>query len=138
MPIRLGKIQGHLRNLIGKLKVNNSFQKHVCDSHYKRKEKGGNKDQGRDKWKTSTTNNGREGIVLSLYNHSSYNITLHYNYIITLYYHSSYNSNQNLLQIILYGHEKLSLDANKKILEATLKYIQASDNAFSKFLSFFC
>ena len=36
-------------------------------------------------------------------------------------------SNEILLQILLYGHEKLSLDSNTKILEATLKYIQASE-----------
>ena len=36
-------------------------------------------------------------------------------------------SNENLLQIILYGHEKLPLDSNTKIIEATLKYIQASE-----------
>ena len=36
-------------------------------------------------------------------------------------------SNQNLLQILLYGHEKLSFYLNSKILEATLKYIQASE-----------
>ena len=33
--------------------------------------------------------------------------------------------NENLLQILLYGHDKLSFDLNSKILEATLKYIQA-------------
>ena len=36
-------------------------------------------------------------------------------------------SNENLLQIILYGHEKLPSDSNTKIIEATLKYIQASE-----------
>ena len=36
-------------------------------------------------------------------------------------------SNENLLKIILYGHEKLSLDSNAKILEASLKYIHASE-----------
>ena len=35
--------------------------------------------------------------------------------------------NENLLQILLYGHEKVSCDLNTKILEATLKYIQASE-----------
>ena len=35
--------------------------------------------------------------------------------------------NENLLQILLYGHEKLSFVLNTKILEATLKYIQASE-----------
>ena len=36
-------------------------------------------------------------------------------------------SNEALLQIILYAHEKLSLNSNTKILEATLKYIQISE-----------
>ena len=36
-------------------------------------------------------------------------------------------TNENLFQILLYGHEKLSYDLNTKILEATLKYIQASE-----------
>ena len=36
-------------------------------------------------------------------------------------------SNEALLQIILYGHEKLFLNSNTKILEATLKYIQTSE-----------
>ena len=36
-------------------------------------------------------------------------------------------TNENLLQILLYGHEKLSFVLNTKILEATLKYIQASE-----------
>ena len=36
-------------------------------------------------------------------------------------------TNENLLQILLYGHEKLSFGINKKILEATLKCIQASE-----------
>ena len=35
-------------------------------------------------------------------------------------------SNQELLKILLYGHEQLSFDSNSKILTATLKYIQAS------------
>ena len=34
---------------------------------------------------------------------------------------------ENLLQILLYGHEKLSFDLKTRILEATLKYIQASE-----------
>ena len=38
-------------------------------------------------------------------------------------------SNEALLQIILYGHEKLSLNSNTKILEATLKYIQTSERS---------
>ena len=32
-------------------------------------------------------------------------------------------SNEELLKIILYGHEQLSLDSNAKILTATLEYI---------------
>ena len=32
-----------------------------------------------------------------------------------------------LLQILLYGHEKLPFDSNTSILDATLKYIQASE-----------
>ena len=36
-------------------------------------------------------------------------------------------TNENLLQILLYGHGKLSYDLNTKILEATLKCIQASE-----------
>ena len=35
-------------------------------------------------------------------------------------------SNEELLRIILYGHEHLIFDANAKILTATLEYIQAS------------
>ena len=35
-------------------------------------------------------------------------------------------SNQELLKIILYGHEQLSFDSNAKILTAILEYIQAS------------
>ena len=34
-------------------------------------------------------------------------------------------SNKELMQIFLYGHEKLPFDSNTNILEATLKYIQA-------------
>ena len=34
-------------------------------------------------------------------------------------------STENLLRILLYGHKKLSFFLNTKILEATLKYIQA-------------
>ena len=36
-------------------------------------------------------------------------------------------SNENLLKILLHGHKNLSFYLNKKILEATLKYIQASE-----------
>ena len=36
-------------------------------------------------------------------------------------------TNETLLQILLYGHEKLSFDLNTKILEATLNYIHASE-----------
>ena len=36
-------------------------------------------------------------------------------------------SNKELLQILLYGHEKLPFNSNKNILEATSKYIQASE-----------
>ena len=36
-------------------------------------------------------------------------------------------SNETLLQILLYGHEKLSFYLNTKVLKATLKYIQASE-----------
>ena len=36
-------------------------------------------------------------------------------------------SNKELLQILLYGHEKLPFNSNTNILEATLKYIQASE-----------
>ena len=35
-------------------------------------------------------------------------------------------SNEELLKIILYGHEQLSFDSNAKILTATLEYIKAS------------
>ena len=35
-------------------------------------------------------------------------------------------SNEDLLKIILYGHEQLPFDSNAKILTATLEYIQAS------------
>ena len=35
-------------------------------------------------------------------------------------------SNEELLKIILYGHEQLPFDSNAKILTATLEYIQAS------------
>ena len=35
-------------------------------------------------------------------------------------------SNEELLKIILYGHEQLPFDSNAKILIATLEYIQAS------------
>ena len=34
-------------------------------------------------------------------------------------------ANEELLKIILYGHEMLSFDANAEILTATLGYIQA-------------
>ena len=36
-------------------------------------------------------------------------------------------SNAALLQIILHGYEKLSLNSNTKILEETLNYIQTSE-----------
>ena len=36
-------------------------------------------------------------------------------------------TNETLLQLLLYGHEKLSFDLNTKILEATLNYIHASE-----------
>ena len=36
-------------------------------------------------------------------------------------------SNKELLQILLHGHEKLPFNSNTNILEATLKYIQASE-----------
>ncbi len=39
-------------------------------------------------------------------------------------------TNKNLLQIILYGHEKLSLVENTEILEATLNYIQSSERFY--------
>ena len=51
---------------------------------------------------------------------SSVNAILRHHELINL-------TNENLLQILLYGHEKLSYDLNTKILEATLKYIQASE-----------
>ena len=35
--------------------------------------------------------------------------------------------NKELLQILLYGHEKLPFDSNTNIIDATLKYIQASE-----------
>ena len=35
-------------------------------------------------------------------------------------------SNEELLKIILYGHEELPFDSNAKILTATLKYIHVS------------
>ena len=35
-------------------------------------------------------------------------------------------SNEELLKIILYGHEQLPFDSNAKILTAALEYIQAS------------
>ena len=35
--------------------------------------------------------------------------------------------NKELLQILLYGHEKLPFDSNTNIFDATLKYIQASE-----------
>ena len=35
-------------------------------------------------------------------------------------------SNEELLKIILHGHEQLSLDSNAKILTATLEYTQSS------------
>ena len=35
-------------------------------------------------------------------------------------------SNEELLKVILYGHEQLPFDSNAQILTATLKYIQAS------------
>ena len=35
-------------------------------------------------------------------------------------------SNEDLLKIIIYGHEELPLESNSKILAARLKYIQAS------------
>ena len=35
--------------------------------------------------------------------------------------------NNELLQILLYGHERLPFHSNKNILEATLKHIQATE-----------
>ena len=35
-------------------------------------------------------------------------------------------SNEELLKVILYGHEQLSFDPNAKILRATLEYIHIS------------
>lgn len=34
---------------------------------------------------------------------------------------------QEMLKVLLYGHERLSTDANKKILLLTLEYIHASE-----------
>ena len=36
-------------------------------------------------------------------------------------------SNEVLLKLILYGDERLAIDTNKKLLEATLKFIHASE-----------
>ena len=35
--------------------------------------------------------------------------------------------NKDSLEIVLYGHEKLSFDSNTKIPESTLRYIRASE-----------
>ena len=35
-------------------------------------------------------------------------------------------SNEELLKVILYGHEQLSFDSNEKILRAALEYIHIS------------
>ena len=35
-------------------------------------------------------------------------------------------SNEELLKVILYGHEQLCFDSNAKILRATLEYIHSS------------
>ena len=36
-------------------------------------------------------------------------------------------SNEVLLKFIVYGDERLTIDNNKKLLEATLKFIHASE-----------
>ena len=36
-------------------------------------------------------------------------------------------SNEVLLKFILYGEERLTIDTNKKLLQATLKFIHASE-----------
>ena len=36
-------------------------------------------------------------------------------------------SSQVLVQVILYGDERLPIDLNKKLLEVTLKFIHASE-----------
>ena len=47
--------------------------------------------------------------------------------ILQLHGLSSPSSNQELVKVILYGDERLSIDLNKKLLEATLKFIHATD-----------
>ena len=47
--------------------------------------------------------------------------------IFQLYSLSSPSSNQELVKVILYGDERLPLDLKKKLLEATLKFIDATE-----------
>ena len=47
--------------------------------------------------------------------------------ILQLYSLSSPSSNQELVKVILYGEERLPHDLNKKLLEATLKFIHAPE-----------
>ena len=44
-----------------------------------------------------------------------------------LYSLSSPSSNQELVKVILYGDERLPIDLNRKLLEATLKFIHAAE-----------
>ena len=52
--------------------------------------------------------------------------------ILQLYSLSSPSFNQELVKVILYGDERLPLDLNKKLLEATLKFIFMQQNALNK------
>ena len=45
--------------------------------------------------------------------------------ILQLYSISSPSSNQELAKVIIHGNERLPIDLNKKLLEATLKFIHA-------------
>ena len=48
--------------------------------------------------------------------------------MLQLYGLSSPSSNQELVKVILYGDERLPKDLNKKLLEATLKFIHATES----------
>ena len=46
--------------------------------------------------------------------------------ILQLYSLSSPSSNQGLVKVILYGDDRLPIDLNRKLLEATLKFVHAT------------
>ena len=76
------------------------------------------------------TNDGVENTehyFLLCHTYAAYRLDLLNSVNAILLLHGMINlSNEDLLKIILYGHEQLPFDSNAKILTATLEYIQAS------------